>query len=114
MLRSSAAMLVALAVVNSPKVVFLDEMTTGLDPAARRATWGLIERIRDNGTTVVLVTHFMDEANYCDRMAIMADGEILTEGTPREIKQRASTTEHPEPTMEDAFLRLIQHREAQP
>lgn len=54
---------VALALVNRPEVVFLDELTTGLDPAARRETWGLIEAIRDQGTTVVLVTHFMDEAS---------------------------------------------------
>jgi ABC-2 type transport system ATP-binding protein len=79
-------LLVALAVVNSPKVVFLDEMTTGLDPAARRATWGLIERIRDNGTTVVLVTHFMDEAErLCDRLAVVNEGRIVATGTPGQL-----------------------------
>lgn len=75
---------VALALVNRPKVVFLDEMTTGLDPAARRVAWDLIRAIRDRGATVVLVTHFMDEAEQlCDRLAIMKGGKILAEGSPQ-------------------------------
>ncbi len=79
-------LLVALALVNEPQVVFLDEMTTGLDPAARRATWGLIERIRESGTTVVLVTHFMDEAErLCDRIAVVNRGRIVATGTPAEL-----------------------------
>jgi ABC-2 type transport system ATP-binding protein len=79
-------LLVALAVVNAPRLVFLDEMTTGLDPAARRATWGLIERIRDNGTTVVLVTHFMDEAErLCDRLAVIKDGRVVAAGSPSQL-----------------------------
>lgn len=79
-------LLVALALVNQPRIVFLDEMTTGLDPAARRATWGLIERIRDAGTTVVLVTHFMDEAErLCDRLAVIDQGTVVAAGTPAEL-----------------------------
>jgi ABC-2 type transport system ATP-binding protein len=74
---------VALALVNQPEVVFLDEMTTGLDPAARRETWGLIEAIRDQGTTVVLVTHFMDEAErLCDRLAVIQAGRLVALDTP--------------------------------
>ncbi len=77
-------LLVALALVNEPKVVFLDEMTTGLDPAARRATWRLISTIRESGTTLVLVTHFMDEAEQlCDRIAIVDRGRIVATGTPQ-------------------------------
>ena len=77
-------LLVALALVNGPQVVFLDEMTTGLDPAARRATWDLIERIRDAGTTVVLVTHFMDEAaRLCDRLVVVDRGRVVAAGTPQ-------------------------------
>ena len=77
---------VALALVTRPEVVFLDEMTTGLDPAARRVAWGLIEEIRDGGATVVLVTHFMEEAErLCDRLAVFAHGRILATGTPAEI-----------------------------
>ena len=79
-------LLVALALVNNPRVVFLDEMTTGLDPAARRATWDLIERIRQAGTTVVLVTHFMDEAHrLCDRLAVVNHGRVVAAGTPGDL-----------------------------
>jgi ABC-2 type transport system ATP-binding protein len=76
-------LLVALAVVTDPDVVFLDEMTTGLDPAARHTTWELVEAIRSRGTTVVLVTHFMDEAErLCDRIAVMDAGRIVAMDTP--------------------------------
>jgi ABC-2 type transport system ATP-binding protein len=79
-------LLIALALVNNPKVVFLDEMTTGLDPAARHVTWDLIREIRDRGTTVILVTHFMDEAeNICDRLAIMNNGKIAAMDTPQNL-----------------------------
>ncbi len=74
---------IALALVNDPQIVFLDEMTTGLDPAARHVAWGLIEAVRARGTTVVLVTHAMEEAErLCDRVAIMEAGRIVTVGTP--------------------------------
>jgi ABC-2 type transport system ATP-binding protein len=76
-------LLVALALVTDPDVVFLDEMTTGLDPAARHTSWELIEAIRARGTTVVLVTHFMDEAErLCDRVAVMDAGRIVAMDTP--------------------------------
>ena len=75
---------IALALVNNPRVVFLDEMTTGLDPAARRVAWDLIRAIREKGTTVVLVTHFMDEAeNLCDRPAIVDRGNIVAMDSPQ-------------------------------
>jgi ABC-2 type transport system ATP-binding protein len=75
---------IALALVNNPRVVFLDEMTTGLDPAARRVAWDLIRAIREKGTTVVLVTHFMDEAEeLCDRVAIVDRGKIVASDTPQ-------------------------------
>jgi ABC-2 type transport system ATP-binding protein len=74
---------IALALVNNPEVVFLDEMTTGLDPAARRVAWDLIRTMRDKGTTVVLVTHFMDEAeNLCDRVAVVDRGKIIASDSP--------------------------------
>lgn len=77
-------LLVALALVNRPRLVFLDEMTTGLDPAARRVAWDLIDQIRARGTTVVLVTHFMDEAErLCDRLAVFQHGQVIAEGTPQ-------------------------------
>lgn len=97
-------LLVALALVNDPEVVFLDEMTTGLDPAARRVAWGLIRTIRERGTTILLVTHFMDEAEYlCDRVAVVDRGRIVAMDTPQGlITTHASiirvifTSDHPD------------------
>ncbi len=75
---------IALSLVNNPEIVFLDEMTTGLDPAARRVAWDLIRSVCDRGTTVVLVTHFMDEAeNLCDRVAIVDKGKIVASDSPQ-------------------------------
>ncbi len=83
---------VALALVNDPEVVFLDEMTTGLDPASRRVAWDLIRRMQDRGTTVVLVTHFMDEAeNLCDRLAILDDKRLIALDTPSGLISRHAT-----------------------
>jgi ABC-2 type transport system ATP-binding protein len=82
---------VALALVNEPELVFLDEMTTGLDPHARRVAWDLIREVRAGGTTVVLVTHFMEEAErLCDRIAVMSAGEIVAMGSPRELVAAAA------------------------
>jgi ABC-2 type transport system ATP-binding protein len=82
-------LLVALALVNEPEIVFLDEMTTGLDPAARRSAWELVRQVRERGTTVVLVTHFMDEAeSLCDRIAVFKQGRVLDIGSPAELIAR--------------------------
>lgn len=82
-------LLVALALVTNPEVVFLDEMTTGLDPAARRVAWGLIRAIRDRGATVILVTHFMDEAEHlADRLAVMDRGRIAALDSPQGLIAR--------------------------
>jgi len=82
-------LLLAVALVNRPRVVFLDEPTTGLDPQARRNFWDLVERIRKEGTTIILTTHYMDEAQIlCDDIAIMDDGEIITRGSPDELLQK--------------------------
>ncbi len=76
----------AIALVNDPKVLFLDEPTTGLDPQARRHLWEIIERTRADGRTVVITTHYMEEAQrLCDRVAIMDHGQIIALGTPREL-----------------------------
>jgi ABC-2 type transport system ATP-binding protein len=82
---------VAIALVNDPKVLFLDEPTTGLDPQARRHLWANIERIRADGRTIVMTTHYMEEAQrLCDRVAIMDHGQIIALDTPRElIRQHA-------------------------
>jgi ABC-2 type transport system ATP-binding protein len=82
----------ALALVNRPQLVFLDELTQGLDPVARRETWRLIERARDQGVTVVLVTHDMDEAErLCDRVAVIHDGRLVTSGRPVQLATEAGT-----------------------
>ena len=77
---------VALALVNDPELIFLDEPTTGLDPAARRALWDLIRGLRERGRTIVMTTHYLDEAEtLCDRVAIMDHGKILEMGTVDEL-----------------------------
>jgi len=77
---------IALALVNDPELVFLDEITTGLDPQARRNTWELVEKLRQHGKTVVLVTHFMEEAErLCDRVAIIDHGDLIALDTPRRL-----------------------------
>jgi ABC-2 type transport system ATP-binding protein len=82
----------ALALVNRPRVVFLDELTQGLDPAARRETWRLIEQARDQGTTVVLVTHDLEEAErLCARVAVVDGGRLVTCGTPTELASATGT-----------------------
>ncbi len=82
----------ALAMINKPRVVFLDELTTGLDPVARREVWQLVQRARDKGTTVVLVSHDMEEAErLCDRVAILHDGRVVTCGKPVELASSLGT-----------------------
>ncbi|GGY79646.1 ABC transporter ATP-binding protein [Streptomyces nitrosporeus] len=82
---------IALALVGNPRVVVLDELTTGLDPRARRDTWRLIEEVRDSGVTVVLVTHFMEEAQYlCDRIAVIDKGRLIALDTPAGIAGRSA------------------------
>lgn len=82
----------ALALVNRPRLVFLDELTQGLDPVARRETWELIRQARDQGTTIVLVTHDMEEAErLCDRIALIHDGRLLTAGRPVELANGTNT-----------------------
>jgi ABC-2 type transport system ATP-binding protein len=80
---------IALALIHQPEVVFLDELTTGLDPQARRAIWELVREIRERGTTVFLTTHLMEEAErLCDRVAIIEHGRVIEVGTPAELVRR--------------------------
>ena len=77
---------IALALIGSPRIAILDELTTGLDPQARRETWQLISRVRERGVTILLVTHFMDEAErLCDRIAVIHDGKVAALGSPAEL-----------------------------
>jgi ABC-2 type transport system ATP-binding protein len=103
----------AAALMHEPDILFLDEPTSGVDPLARREFWGRINQLAEQGVTVLVTTHFMDEANYCDRLVIMADGEVLAQDTPADLKARFRCPEKPDPNMEDAFIALIEQR-AQP
>jgi ABC-2 type transport system ATP-binding protein len=97
----------ACALMHEPDILFLDEPTSGVDPIARREFWRRIDSLAEGGVTVMVTTHFMEEAEYCDRLAIMAAGAILSIGSPSQIKAMARTAELPSPTMEDAFISLI-------
>jgi len=104
---------IATTLVNKPVMVFLDEPTTGLDPQARRNLWELITQIKKRGTTVILTTHYMEEAqNLCDRIAIMDDGKIVALDTPEQlIKQLLArgfkpNTDVPPATLEDVYIDL--------
>jgi ABC-2 type transport system ATP-binding protein len=86
---------IALALVGNPKIAILDELTTGLDPQARRDTWGLIESVRDRGITILLVTHFMDEAErLCDRVAVIDSGRVVALDTPVGLAEREGGGNH--------------------
>ena len=103
----------ACALMHSPDILFLDEPTSGVDPLARREFWHRINSLAEQGVTIMVTTHFMEEAEYCDRLAIMASGRILTIGTPDEIRRSARSAANPEPTIEDAFIHLIEADQAQ-
>jgi len=91
----------SVALVHDPKIVFLDEPTGGVDPITRREFWTLIYEAAHGGTTVFATTHYMDEAEYCDRVSIMVDGRIEAMGTPLELKQQFGAT-----GMDQVFLKL--------
>ncbi|HOW67685.1 MAG TPA: ABC transporter ATP-binding protein, partial [Verrucomicrobiota bacterium] len=82
--------------------------TSGVDPVTRREFWTHINGLVENGVTVVVTTHFMDEAEYCDHIALVFRGQIIATGTPDQLKEQALTPENPDPSMEDAFIELIQ------
>ena len=107
---------VATTLINKPRIIFLDEPTTGLDPQARRSLWELVRDIRNSGTTVIITTHYMDEAEYlCDRVAIIDSGKIIALDTPDQLidKLIASGFERPREmklaNLEDVFINLTGH-----
>ena len=98
----------ACALMHEPDILFLDEPTSGIDPLARREFWWRINALAESGVTVLVTTHFMEEAEYCDRLAILAQGRVLARGDPESIKDRARSAARPEPTLEDAFIAVLQ------
>jgi ABC-2 type transport system ATP-binding protein len=103
---------IALALVGSPRIAVLDELTTGLDPQARRDTWELIESIRDRGVTIVLVSHFMEEAErLCDRVALIDKGRVVVQDTPAGLAQRVEVAQRiqfrPSGSVSDALLTSV-------
>ncbi len=100
----------AAAMLHEPDLLFLDEPTSGVDPLARREFWQRINDFAEGGVTVIVTTHFMEEAEYCDRMLIMAHGRPLALGTPAEIRALARDDVHADPSIEDAFVALAEGR----
>jgi ABC-2 type transport system ATP-binding protein len=98
----------AAALLHEPEILFLDEPTSGADPLARREFWYRITALAEAGVTVVVTTHFMEEAGYCDRVVILDAGQVRAEGTPADIRARAPARDDREPTMEDAFIAIVE------
>lgn len=97
----------AVGLLHEPVILFLDEATSGADPLARRDFWKRISHLADQGVTVIVTTHFMEEAEYCDRILIQDSGLMLALGTPAEIRAQADRRDGAVPTMEDAFIDIV-------
>jgi ABC-2 type transport system ATP-binding protein len=97
----------ACSLMHEPDVLFLDEPTSGVDPITRREFWGHINGLVEKGVTVLVTTHFMEEAEYCDRIGLVYRGQLIAMGPPDDLKRRARTENLTDPTMEDAFIALI-------
>jgi ABC-2 type transport system ATP-binding protein len=103
----------ACAVLHDPPVLFLDEPTSGVDPLTRREFWAHINAMVERGVTVLVTTHFLDEAEYCDRVALIYRGRVIAAGSPDDLKDQARTADLPEPTLEDAFIALVEAVDAE-
>jgi len=103
------------SLMHHPQVLFLDEPTSGVDPITRREFWNHINGLVEKGVTVMVTTHFMDEAEYCDRIALVYRSQVIKMGSPDSLKALAKSQSLPCPTLEDAFIQLIQqYDEANP
>nr|WP_256202366.1 ABC transporter ATP-binding protein [Stenotrophomonas pictorum] len=94
--------------MHRPPVLFLDEPTSGVDPITRREFWTHINGLARKGVTIMVTTHFMDEAEYCDRVAMLSRAQLIALDTPDALKRSAVSPERPDPTMEDAFIHLVE------
>ncbi|OSK01450.1 ABC transporter ATP-binding protein [Escherichia coli SHECO001] len=97
----------ACSLMHEPDILFLDEPTSGVDPITRREFWLHINSMVEKGVTVMVTTHFMDEAEYCDRIGLVYRGKLIASGTPDDLKAQSANDEQPDPTMEQAFIQLI-------
>lgn len=102
----------ACSVMHQPDVLFLDEPTSGVDPVTRREFWMHINAMVQKGVTVMITTHFMDEAEYCDRIALIYRGVNIATGTPDALKEQARSENLPDPSLEDAFITLVERSDA--
>jgi ABC-2 type transport system ATP-binding protein len=98
----------ACALMHRPPVLFLDEPTSGVDPITRREFWTHINGLARKGVTIMVTTHFMDEAEYCDRVAMLYRARLIALDTPDALKRGAADGDNPDPTMEDAFIHLVE------
>jgi ABC-2 type transport system ATP-binding protein len=96
------------ALMHEPAILFLDEPTSGVDPLARRAFWTRIAALADRGVTVMVTSHFMEEAEYCDRLAVIYRSRLIAAATPERLRRSQATAAMPRPTLEEAFIALIQ------
>ncbi|MFD0709286.1 ATP-binding cassette domain-containing protein [Photorhabdus akhurstii] len=102
------------SLMHEPDILFLDEPTSGVDPQIRREFWLHINGMVDKGVTVMVTTHFMDEAEYCDRIGLVFRGKLIAAGTPDDLKQLVATDENPDPSMEQAFIDLVINYDEEP
>jgi ABC-2 type transport system ATP-binding protein len=107
-------MALACALMHRPRVLFLDEPTSGVDPITRREFWTHITGLVGRGVTVLVTTHFMDEAEYCDRVALINRGQLIALDTPDGLKAGVASEELPDPSMEEAFIQLVLRQDAAP
>ncbi|MEJ2491564.1 MAG: ATP-binding cassette domain-containing protein [Desulfuromonadales bacterium] len=103
----------ACSVMHEPAVLFLDEPTSGVDPLTRREFWTHINGLVERGVTVLVTTHFLDEAEYCDRIGLIYRGQMISSGPPDDLKDQAATEERPDPTLEEAFIARIKQWDEQ-
>lgn len=101
----------ACATMHQPEILFLDEPTSGVDPLTRREFWNHINSLVEGGVTVLVTTHFMDEAEYCDRIGLIYQGEMISIAPPDDLKEEAQSSKNPNPTLEDAFIKKIEEHD---